>query len=83
MATVRYRNPSLPEIQIEIGHAIRQLRIDAGYESSSEFAQKHNLPQIQDWRIENGKANLTLKSLVKILKIHKLDFFNFFASLAN
>jgi transcriptional regulator with XRE-family HTH domain len=79
MTSVKNRN--LKQIQEQIGKAIKQLRIDAGFETSSEFANKHNLPQIQYWRIESGKANLTLKSLAKILKIHKIDFFDFFASL--
>lgn len=79
MTSVKNRN--LKEIQNQIGSAIKELRINAGYESSSEFAQKHNLPQIQYWRIESGKTNLTLKSLLKILKIHRIDFFDFFSSL--
>jgi transcriptional regulator with XRE-family HTH domain len=79
MTSVKNRN--LKDIQQQIGMAIKELRINAGFESSSEFAQKFNLPQIQYWRIESGKANVTLKSLLKILKIHKIDFFDFFASL--
>jgi hypothetical protein len=41
------------------------------------------LPEIQYWRIENGKTNLTLKSLTKLLSIHKLTLEDFFCELSS
>ncbi len=68
-------------VQAEIGLAIAQLRIEAGYETTKEFTSRFDLPEIQYWRIENGKANLTLKSIYRILEVHNVDFFEFFHSI--
>ena len=61
-----------------IGSRLAELRIKKGYPTIKEFTQKYDLPEIQYWRIEKGKANATLKSLFKILHIHKLSFQEFF-----
>jgi hypothetical protein len=54
------------------------LRAQKGFNNISDFANEHNLPLIQYWRIEKGKANVTLKSLVKLLAIHQLAPEEFF-----
>jgi hypothetical protein len=69
------------DVQVEIGMAIAQLRIEAGYATTKEFTSLHDLPEIQYWRIENGKANLTMKSIYRILEVHNVDFFEFFQSI--
>jgi transcriptional regulator with XRE-family HTH domain len=61
-----------------IGERLAELRIKKGYSTIKEFAQKYDLPQIQYWRMEKGKANITLKSLVKVLDIHKISLQDFF-----
>lgn len=61
-----------------IGIRLAELRIKKGYSTIKEFARKYDLPEIQYWRIEKGKANVTLKSLVKILKIHGMSLQEFF-----
>jgi transcriptional regulator with XRE-family HTH domain len=66
----------------EIGSNLADLRQKNGYATLKEFAQKHDLPEIQYWRMEKGKANITLKSLVKILSIHKVSLQDFFCLLS-
>ena len=63
---------------ITIGAALSSLRQMKGYTTVKEFARRYKLPEIQYWRIERGKANLTLKSLARILDIHKLSVQDFF-----
>ena len=41
-------------------------------------AERYDLPEIQYWRMERGKANITLKSLSRILHIHRLTLHDFF-----
>ena len=62
----------------EIGVCLAELRIKKGYPTIKAFAERYDLPEIQYWRIEKGKANITLKSLSKILKIHRMTLHNFF-----
>jgi transcriptional regulator with XRE-family HTH domain len=61
-----------------IGIKLAFLRKLKGYESIKKFAEEFNLAQIHYWRIENGRANLTLNSLYKLLRIHKVSFREFF-----
>ena len=62
----------------EIGGRLAQLREQNGYDTLKEFVQKHDLPEVQYWRMEKGKANITLKSLVRILSIHRVSLQDFF-----
>ena len=63
----------------EIGYRVRKLRIKAGYTSHESFAISHDLSRMQYWRIEKGIANITIKSLLRILEIHKLTLSDFFS----
>jgi transcriptional regulator with XRE-family HTH domain len=74
------KTKSLKTILEQIGSKLRQLREEKGYDSIKEFALDHDLPMIQYWRIEKGKANLTLKSLYKLLTIHSISIQEFFCS---
>jgi transcriptional regulator with XRE-family HTH domain len=69
---------SLKSILEQIGTKLRELREQKGYDSIKDFAVDHDLPMIQYWRIEKGKANLTLKSLTRILAIHSVSMEEFF-----
>lgn len=69
-----------PRIQ-EIAQKIKQLRIDAGYTSAENFAYDNELNRVQYWRVESG-ANITLKTLLKVLDIHQISLGNFFNSLS-
>jgi hypothetical protein len=62
-----------------IGCGLSHLRIHKGYETIKHFALDHNLPLIQYWRIEKGRANVTLKSLLTLLAIHKVNLEDFFS----
>jgi transcriptional regulator with XRE-family HTH domain len=66
---------------LKLGTRLGQLRIKKGYPTIKAFAQRYDLPEIQYWRIEKGKANITLKSLTRILSIHNLTLQDFFCLL--
>jgi hypothetical protein len=68
---------------IDIGSHLADLRVKKGYPTIKEFAAKYELPEIHYWRIEKGKANPTLKSLVRILAIHKISIQDFFCMIAD
>lgn len=67
----------------QIGTGLSELRKRKGYETIRDFAKAYKLPEIQYWRIENGKTNLTLKSLTRLLQIHRLTLEDFFCKLNN
>ena len=69
---------SFSKILENVGMSLAELRERKGYSTIKEFTVKYDLPEIQYWRIEKGRANLTLKSLVKILAIHKVSIQDFF-----
>ncbi len=62
----------------DIGHCLADLRMKKGYVTIKAFADRYELPEIQYWRIERGKANITLKSLSRILQIHRITLHEFF-----
>lgn len=66
------------DILIKIGARLRELRKERGYSSYETFAFDHDLPRMHYWRIEKGKANVTIKTLERILKIHEMSFHDFF-----
>jgi hypothetical protein len=49
-----------------------KLRKKKGYSSYENFAFAHDFPRAQYWRVENGRGNLTLLTLAKLLAIHEL-----------
>jgi transcriptional regulator with XRE-family HTH domain len=61
-----------------VGLRLAELREKKGYSTLKEFAEEYDLPQIQYWRMEKGKANITLKSLARILSIHEMTLQDFF-----
>ena len=71
-------NKAFRKILVAVGERLAELRMKKGYTTIKEFVVNYDLPEIQYWRIEKGKANITLKSLVKILDIHKLSLTDFF-----
>lgn len=68
------------QLLLEIGERLTQLRKKKGYSSHETFALDYDLPRVQYWRLEKGKANFTIRSLVKILEIHGLTVQEFFDS---
>jgi hypothetical protein len=73
-------NKAFKKILIIVGIRLADLRVKKGYSTIKEFVQRYDLPEIQYWRIEKGKANITFKSLVKILSIHNVSLQDFFCS---
>jgi transcriptional regulator with XRE-family HTH domain len=71
----------LSDLLEKVGKKLEELRKKKGYTSHETFAYDNEIPRVQYWRIEKGRANLTLKSLVKILAIHKLTVEEFFLGL--
>lgn len=62
----------------KIGSKFTTLRKAKGYTSHEDFALDHNLPRVQYWRIEKGKTNLTVRSILKILEVHNITIEEFF-----
>jgi transcriptional regulator with XRE-family HTH domain len=60
-----------------ISEKIKDLRKEKGYSSYEAFALDHGVDRKQYWRVENG-ANITVKTLVKILAIHNKELPAFF-----
>ncbi len=69
------------ESLVRIGTRLTELRKQKGYSSHEDFAYDYDLPRVQYWRMEKGKANITLKSLHKILSIHRISVEDFFCQL--
>ena len=67
---------------IKIGDRLIELRKRAGYTSHETFAFDHDLPRVQYWRLESGKSNFTLSSLVRVLSIHDISVEEFFATIS-
>jgi transcriptional regulator with XRE-family HTH domain len=68
---------NLEPLLIKIGAKLIELRKLKGYTNHETFALDYDIPRVQYWRLEHGKTNLTLKSLLKILALHKLNFEEF------
>lgn len=62
---------------MEIACKLKKLRIQKGYSSHESFAWDNGLNRVQYWRIEKG-ANITIKTLLTILDIHKISLQEFF-----
>ena len=69
---------TLNNILHTIGKYLINLRRKKGFSSHATFAKSFDLPRIQYLRMEKGKANLTLKSLHRILQIHNVSIEDFF-----
>lgn len=72
------KEDALANTLARIGAKLTHLRKKKGYTSHEDFAYDYELPRVQYWRIEKGKANLTLKSLCRLLAIHNLSVEEFF-----
>ena len=69
---------TLQSVLEDVGQRLSDLRKKKGYTTLKEFAMDYELPLIQYWRIENGKTNFTLKTLLGLLAIHRLSLDEFF-----
>lgn len=64
----------------KIASKIKKMRIDAGFKSYESFANAKDIDIKQYWRVEN-RSNLTLRTLIKVLKLHKITLKEFFSDL--
>lgn len=62
----------------KIGARLKQIRIEAGYSSHEKFAIENGFSRMQYWRMEEVKANMTMRSLIAVLNVHKVSFVDFF-----
>lgn len=62
---------------VAIGRKLKRLRERKGFATSSAFAEEFDLPCRQYRKMEEGTANLTFKSLMKVLKIYQLSLEDF------
>ena len=69
------------EVLKEIGLRFEQLRKEKGFTSYEHFAIENDLSRMHYWQIEKGKANVTIRTLLNILKIHNCTIEDFFKSL--
>lgn len=77
MLFVLFRGMDSEKKLIKIGQRIRDLRIKAGYTAYDKFAYDHGFDRQSILRAETGK-NITLNTLMKILKVHKISLEDFF-----
>lgn len=80
MASVKAEE-ALSSLLKRIGLKLTELRKQKGYTSHEDFAHDHEIPRVQYWRLEKGQTNVTMKSLIKLLAIHKLTVEEFFGNL--
>ncbi|MFD3003105.1 helix-turn-helix domain-containing protein [Pontibacter toksunensis] len=67
------------EVLKSIGERLKEIRIQKGYTSYESFALDHDLGRMQYWRLEKGEANLTIRTLLKVLTIHGMTLQEFFS----
>lgn len=65
---------------LKIAEKIKILRKEKGFTSYESFAFEHEINRVQYFRIEKGQ-NITLKTLIKVLRIHNLTLKEFFDDL--
>jgi transcriptional regulator with XRE-family HTH domain len=75
------KKEALETVLKRIGLKLVELRKKKGYTSYETFAYDHDIPRMQYWRMENGKINITMKSLLRLLAIHKLTLEEFISNL--
>lgn len=67
------------ELILWVANKLEMLRKEAGYTSYENFAFDNDLPRVQYWRLEKGKADFRISSLKTVLEkldIQLKDFFS-------
>jgi transcriptional regulator with XRE-family HTH domain len=65
----------------QIGSKLKDMRIKKGYKSYETFAFDNDINRMQYWRMEKGLSNMSMATLLRILKVHKTNLKDFFADL--
>jgi transcriptional regulator with XRE-family HTH domain len=60
-----------------VGNKLKKLRKEAGFTNYENFAFEYDFNRVSYGRIETG-VNITLKSLIRVLEIHKITLNEFF-----
>ena len=68
---------SMSNIKIEIGHRIKQLRLETGLRQE-KFALSIGMDRTYFASVENGKRNISIVNLEKIINGLNTSFSNFF-----
>lgn len=68
----RWEEKLLAQFLDAVSRVFIRLRKAKGYATYEKFAFAHSFPRAQYWRVESGKHNLTLRTLMKLLIIHRL-----------
>jgi transcriptional regulator with XRE-family HTH domain len=63
---------------IRIGKVLEELREMAGYKTCESFSQQHDLPRVQYWRVEKGRANVTIRTLHRLASLHGITVLELF-----
>ena len=61
----------------KVGAKLKILRIKKGFSNQRSFAYEFDIPRAQYGRYEKG-ANITLRSLSKVLRAHNMSLEKFF-----
>ena len=69
------------EIKNRVGEKLKNMRLDAGYKSYEVFAFQHDISRVQYWRLETGRSNFTIDTLVRIVNMHGMTIVDFLKSL--
>jgi hypothetical protein len=77
---VNMKGETFAFLLISVGRRLTELRKEKGYATHEDFAVEYDLPAFQYWRLEKGRANFTLKTLMRVLEIHQLSLEDFFIS---
>ncbi len=62
----------------QIGSRLKHLREQKGFTSYERFAIEYDISRMHYWQIEKGKANITIRTLEKLLEIHEISIEKFF-----
>ena len=86
LETIEFRKSIVVERKLAvvlaaIGKRTRELRIESGSKNYEGFAFDRDLPRAQYWRVERGKYNITIRTLVAVLHEHDMTLKEFVASL--
>lgn len=65
----------------QIGKRLKELRIECGFSSYRKFADEYDIEPKQYWRLEEGKSDFRISSLIRVLEIHELSLQVFFKDL--
>jgi len=66
-----------------VAEKLVKLRRESGSTSYENFAFDNELPRVQYWRLEKGKSDFRISSLVKVLKAHDMNLKEFFSDFSD